>query len=369
MQDTATKVLGLLVEVLQRNHLSATEATCLQYLVEHSWPNDPEARQVEALERLLGINARAIGMLIQRLNKNLAQKHHYPAGSEVRLAIAKGGRAAIQAKTNYRVEPAPITPARAPLFWNAHLSHPQDVLLVSNMPLFFRNPEGTERLRVMAVNTKSEQRAHPVVNAYSASFHYVSLGDFRLGVALTRYFMRKGKELDVRLVPQDRNLVDMENPCDVVEVEHTRNLIAIGNSRVSCLVEDRLKKISPNFHLKDGEPNRIYNAKPAKASGEKAYYEDSPKAGGCYHVLLVRSVRGNRTDTVIAVQNGPALERIAPLLTDDEEFCRVVGQRWCTGAMPESFELLFQVEVGENELVQRTANVKLVASRQGRIGK
>jgi hypothetical protein len=363
MQDAATKVLGLLSEVLQRDHLSATEAKCLIHLVEHSWPDRPEERTVGVLKNSLKKDPKAIGMLIQRLNMKLAQAHHYPAGCDLRLVIGKGGRTAIRAKTNYRVDAVPITPGRGPLFWEAHLRHPQNVLLVSNMPLFFRNPGGTERVRVMAVNTKSEQKAHSAVRAYSASFHYVSLGDFRLCVALTGYFIRQGKELDVRLVPRDRNLEDMENPCDVVEVEHARNLIAIGNTRVSCLVDDRLKKLRPNFYLKDGKPDRIYNTKPDKATGEKPYYKDNPKAGGYYHVLLVRSARDNRTDTVIAVQNGPALERIVPLLTNDEEFCRVVGRPWCTESLPEYFEMLFQVEVGENELVQRTANVKLVASR------
>ncbi|HYP06377.1 MAG TPA: hypothetical protein VER03_09065 [Bryobacteraceae bacterium] len=354
----------LLQEVLQRGHLNEDEAKCLEHLSANSSPDNRAAeRHIRVLEGLLKMREKAVGMLVKRLNAKLQEDYNYPSGCEDRLVISTGGRAAMKARTNYLVRVVTVKVPAKPLFWAAHLQHSDKVVLVSNIPLFFCNPERTERLRVLSVNTTVEQKLHPVVKDYSPSFHYVSMGDFRFCVALTRYFLARQKDLEVRLVPKDRNLDDMENPFDTVNVEKEKNLIAIGNSRVSCLVADRMKKIDPNFYLKDGEPNRIYNKNPLEGSKEEPYYEDNPQANGHYYVLLIRSVRDSRVDTVIAVQNGPALERIVPLLTGDLEFAQEIKRRWPEGGLPSSFELLFRVAVAENEMARRASSVTLVASR------
>jgi hypothetical protein len=157
-------------------------------------------------------------------------------------------------------------------------------------------------------------------------------------------------------------LSDPYNPIDDVNLRETRSVIAMGNPRVSWVVDSMLKSLEPNFFVDRQDPNRIRNRMPE--AGEEEWYEDNLSGGGYLYAVLVRRRQKNRTETVLLVQNGPALEALAGVLTNEEELEKLVFQDpgW-RGALPSYFECLFQVSLGNLEVVERGTKPVLLALR------
>jgi hypothetical protein len=242
------------------------------------------------------------------------------------------------------------------------------IVLATNAPLFFRHRDGEYRVRVMAVNDKASRRDHsrakrrPSLKEFEECFHYVSIGDLRLCIALMTYFLGELGSVETKIVYSSRELDDPFNPSDELNLFTTKNLVALGNPRVSWVVSKLQEHIQPTFFIQDRDQRRIRNREPKPE--EPTYYEDKVAPFGSLHAAVIRHCSKGRVETVVCVQNGPALEAIAGVLTDDAKLKAVMDQTGWKNGFPECFELLFCVGIGKNEVIHRQDAPKLLAWRE-----
>lgn len=305
---------------------------------------------------------------IKRLQQTL-DKYYTGEGKASRqlLSVHAGGKGAGGEGTNYLLQLSWRTVRPTQLFWAGHLALKPEILLVTNAPLFYRDRNAEYRIRVMAVNDEGTYRRHsqeersPSLECCEECFHYVSIGDFRLAVALSSFFSGQGVGVDTRVVYSSRDHEDHRDPPDQVDMQKATNLIALGNRRVSWVVRALQEEMKPNFFIADQDHTRITNRKPQK--GELEVYEDSLVLDGCIFAAVIRRTSRERVETLISVQNGPALEALAWSLMQDDEVAMIAEQAGWTTQYPENFELLFQIDLGKKEAVRRGRHPRLVASR------
>lgn len=341
----------------------------LRHLANLSYPeNYSEARGARELAEALQCSEEHISPNVHRLQQEL-RKYYMKEGKDAshRLSVHKGGRGPTKVGNNFLVEVIWLGQRPTNMFWGPHLAMQVPVVLVTNAPLFFRHSNGRYRIRVMAVNDKSSQIEHskakrqPSLYACEECFHYVSIGDFRLSVALAEYFLDEKARVDTKIVYSTRNLEDPYNPPDQLNLKITNNLVVLGNPRVSWVIDKLQDHIEPNFFIDDREHTRIRNRIPQ--AEELEYYEDKLARGGHLYAAIIRHKAEGRVQTMVCVQNGPALETLAGVLTDDAKLKVVMDKAGWKDQCPDYFELLFRVALGRQESVRREDLPMLVAWR------
>ena len=331
----------------------------LRYLAKHSYPdNRPNSRIGGVI--LKSVGGSDVAHSISRLHQKLKD---YYAGDGIDdpqiLTVHAGGRGSIKRGDNYKVEVKNRRTSFSRLFWQPHLKGDKPVVLATNAPLFFRHQDGTHRVRVMAVNDQNsldnhtKKRRSPVLSECELCFHYISIGDFRLSVALTKFFLLARVHPESKVVYASRELHDDYNPPDSLELAKTNNIVAFGNPRVSWVVKKLQERISPNFHIASGDQTSITNRFLKREAAEKKSYQDDLQPNGNLYGAVIRRKTSSRVETLILVQNGPALEAIADILTDDSKLEAIVSKTGWEDMFPESFELLFHITLGQKEEVIR----------------
>lgn len=349
----------------------------LLYLATNSYPKNLfEARTAENVRRECGwVNEETAWHNCDRLRDLLEEYYDAQPDKDKRrrLVINPGGKGARNKHTNWLVELVRGESSAVRRFWHPHFTDPKRLGIVSNAPLFFRSPKETHRVRVMSINDRhafenhlAQPNAEPDLQGYLECFHYVSLGDFQLSLALNQFFVSERQSVETRVVYASRDSDNPLNPTDRLDLQDCSNLIAMGNRRVSWVVRELETRLRPNFTIPDGDSKRILNQMPRGESRlkEERWYVDQPDDDGRLHVVIVRKVYKGRTETLINVQNGPALEAMATILTDDDLLEPVLAEAgWKDGELPVYFELLFAVPLSKKELTQQDAAPKLLAHR------
>lgn len=371
MFSSETTSSGFLEKLPVYARLSDTHKRILQRLWELSSPdNQYRERTASKLGEFLGWTAQTTVTYVDRLIEEVKAYNGTHMNDAVILQIHQGGKGSIKDGNNYLVEII-RKETKVDEFWKAHvLGEGIPVVLVTNAPLFFLHPSGKHRIRVMEVNKLEARDEHlkakrkPDLEGYRECFHYLSIGDFRLAIALGSHFVRRNCVVDARVVIGDRNLSDPYNPMDEVNLRETRSIVALGNPRVSWVVDSMLATMEPNFYVDKRYPSRIRNRHPEP--NEQEWYEDNLASGGHLYAVLVRKRENKRTETVMLVQNGPALEALAGVLTDHKAIQEQLFEdpRWIS-PLPDYFECLFRVSLGNNEVVARSTRPELLAVRMG----
>lgn len=341
----------------------------LLYLAKHSVPNEPQERSAAKLAGVLKCQIGDVPKYIQRLHEDLIE-HYHERPHRFQVIVHHGGQGAFKLANNYLVELVDLREyPSSRKFWGHHLDHgAMPIVVATSAPLFFRHVDGTYRVRAMDVNSSAERDRHvkesrsPDLSDCEECFHYLSTGDFRLCIELVKLFAREKANVETRIVVRDRNLVDPYNPYDTVDLPATSSLIAIGNPRVSWVVEEIQKRISPNFYLMSGSSPVVKNRRPR--DGERDEYKDVLSANGELFAILIRESAPERTRTLVLVQNGPALEALATTLTDEDSLALILSDpRWRGRELPSYFECVFRVPLGEREFPNRASRPELVALR------
>ena len=364
------------VEELIRNFQAGTVVRqLLLYLATRSFPeNRPEERTASAVAAhfkwgKVGTASRTC----KRLREALDEYYRNPANGapNSRVSICGGGQAVRKEGRNWLVIVEPCGESLTHRFWSPHVAAESEIEIVSNAPLFFRSPDATQRIRFMAVNSSKnlannrENDDLGLIYGFQESYHYVSLGDFRFALMLTRYFSQFQHNVSTKIVYASRDADDPLNPADVIQLPQSSNLIVIGNRRVSWLVRYIEDQLAPNFFISDDSLDRFENRGPIAARDEKTHYQDVLAKNGVIHASVIRNVEDGRVETLINVQNGPALENIGNLLTSDALLKPVFDEmRWTeTADIPEKFELFFMIQMGGKEVPKRRIPPTLIAHR------
>ena len=278
------------LKITNSGYLNGDEKKLLQHLAKCSYPeNLSNKRKVATIAVELDWDEDRVTSCHKKLLEAIHSYYSGPGmGERFLLQVAAGGRAKVGAGENYfvRIIDRELGPNSARFrFWKCHfLNDENSIVIASNAPLFLRHPEGKHRLRILHVNDKATRRAYeergdqPSINGYKESFHYVSLGDFRFCVAACRFFAEMGQKIEVRIVMRDLNLIDLENRTDQIEYGVTKSLIAIGNPRVSFLVDHLQEQIEPNFYIPEDDSQKILNRYPIGVEAKE--FLDVPSPGG-----------------------------------------------------------------------------------------
>ena len=349
----------------------------IRHLAKHH--ASPGNRTAASIAKFLGIKPTAVSTHVKRANDALALFHENdPDGSRLNfsLAIGRGGRGAALKGKNYELE---LTVTVAPIterFWAPHIESKRPVDLVNNAPLCFRDgKKPTRRVRYMAVNELAN--LPPELDGCEACFHYMSVGDFRVATRLIQLLAMPplSKAVVPWIVYGTMDLDDPYNPSDnrTFDLKNATNAVIVGNPRVSWVVRAALEKIQPNFYLTPDDSERIFN-KQSKASfkveksAQKAFepdqrisslesappsFVDDMRREHIVFAAVVRRHTDSRTETLLLVQNGPALDALSGCLCDDESLARVLSASKFdieSGVFPPSFELLFAVHLGRGDM-------------------
>lgn len=349
----------------------------LRFLANCSRPaNNWKARTADKVAQRFGWNGpETAAKQVDRLRESLGDFYAGEGGRHAKygVEILAGGSGAVSRHNNWLVEVVwrgdPVTRR----FWQPHLDGPGQIEIISNAPLFHRSKGGDYRVRVMAVNDKPTRETHiregrqPDLRESEDCYHYVSMGDFRFAQAMVRYFSEAGHSMATKIVHASRDSDDPLNPCDLVQLDKSRNLVAVGNRRVSWVVRHLEDHLEPNFFVPDSSQDHFEDRTPDK-TGTKIEYRDRLEIDGCAHGLIVRSAGPDRVETLVNVQNGPALDGMARLLTSDEllePIFRKVG--WSSARpIPNYFELLFKVAIASKEVPRCGAAPEFLAMRGSR---
>jgi hypothetical protein len=215
----------------------------------------------------------------------------------------------------------------------------------------------------MTVNDRGSYDLHarekrlPSLGDCEECFHYVSIGDFKLSMALSAHF--EG-QVQPSVVYSTKDHEDEFNPSDPFDAAHD-NLVAYGNPRVSWVVNKLQGRINPNFFI-DGSNHRCITNREPKGDELNEYTDNLAKHGKLY-AAVIRQVREGRVVTLISAQNGPALEAVASVLTDDRRLKEFLASTGWGDALPADFELLFEIQLGVKEEVMHKSQPKLIAHR------
>jgi hypothetical protein len=332
----------------------------LEFFRDASFPaNRPQDRTRERLREKFGWNNDdTVNKNVSRLQKALAKAYKLqPREYELRIDPASSRR---QYTDSWRVRVWMRKSSLTFLFWKVHFEAREQLCLASNAPLFFLDKDRTYRKRIMAVNSREKADAVPdLKHNHDACFHFISLGDFCLTHALTRFFERRGCLTYSEVVPSDKNMNNDIWVSSGPDWSKVSNLISIGNRRVSWLARDLEDRFEPNFYVKDDDSKTILNRTPNQ--NESGAFEDSLSPGGSIFAVLVRRVSENRTDTLINAQNGPALQALADALIDEDFIDSVLkATKWQRNEIPKDFELLFKITVGRHEKPDQDKKPELI---------
>ena len=340
----------------------------LVYLAEKSFPSNLSGdRTAKRVAEKFAQTVEAIPNHCKHINAALDE--HYEGegkGARRRVTLHKGGRLEMRRRENYLVTLEWCGPRPTHMFWEAHWDRKDPILLATNAPLFFRNREGDYRIRVMAVNhayardRHQEEGREPQLSTCDECFHYVSIGDLKICVALSTFFTKKGQTVKTKVAYSTQDYDDVfSNSSDKIQPEETSNLIAFGNPRVSWVVTKLQSHFAPNFFLEPHTPAKMLNRRPGP--GEDEFYPDVVGNHGFVYAAVIRSVEDGRAQTMILVQNGPALEAVGSILINDGKMQDLLDKLdW--DEFPTYFELLFRIGLGEREIVQPDT-AKLIAWR------
>ena len=333
--------------VLLRDLAKHSAATCL-----------PLERTPHAISTRLGLKTRdSVPVQIMRLKGYLEEFFAGEgAGLPFRIQIGGGGRHQIHQETNYLIEVSYTMSDACVALWSAHADSGDDVLIASNAPLFYRFPaEGRPdyRIRMPQVNDAHAEIADEAIREKlkdcAPCNHYISIGDYKISTELLSFFhgvLRKRatcyvatsewKKSERRKLPASAD----------------SNVVIFGNPRVSWIFRDWQREIKPEFFVPEGSAESLSIRN--RLEQEMPPYKDRPEPGGRIYAALVRRSGPDGIVTLVGVQNGPALEALAGVLTDDVELRRCIGgvvKEKDLQQFPASFELLFEIPIGPEESV------------------
>ncbi len=325
--------------------------TLLKYLAQQSAPNNnSEARTASAISTRLNLSAASVTTGLARLRDDLTAFFSTNRDSlRWTISLGPGGRGSINSGNNLRVKFEPNPSFRDIDLWADHLNRQEPLTIIANAPLFFRNSTSKHRIRVMQVNDPSAKSAHPILRDSEPCFHYMSIGDFRMVTHLVQHFSRHSSQpIETRIVYSSIHLEDAFHPGDnrTLDISQLSNAIVIGNPRVSWVMKELQTLISPNFALDEDDASSIFNRE--CGPNERPVYTDNLNRAGTIHLALVRHRSPTRTITLLSVQNGPALDALAPIVVKDSAIrnhLAKVGFQADSDQLPANFELLFQVEL------------------------
>lgn len=352
----------------------------LKRLIRHLATNEksPGKRTAASIATALEIEASSVATQVKRANEALAA---LPASDSdggqfgFSLSISGGGRGPSKKGHNYElVLTLPVLPITH-RFWAPHIQATAPVDLVNNAPLFFRDgSRPTWRVRYMSVNDISN--LPPDLAKFESCFHYMSVGDFRIATRLIHLLAAPpvGKEVNPWIVYGNRDLDDPYNPSEnsSFNLASATNAVIVGNPRVSWVVRAALDAIKPNFYLTAEDSESVFNRRSQLSStGDTTpspqfsvdgsvstlecappHFSDEMRSKHIVFAAVVRRCTDSRTETLLLVQNGPALDALSRVLCDDDELARVLGVSGFnvdSDEFPSNFELLFVVHLGRQD--------------------
>jgi hypothetical protein len=270
-----------------------------------------------------------------------------------------GKRLRIPTGTPYRVELVENRPDLDPVewFWYPHFNPRVENLIVSTEPLFFFDPERRCYIRFLDINDESRSpdteairlripEGHPA-RGLEPCFHYQSSGETQAQRILRKWFEEQNWNLSVEA---SREVSDAN--------AWAHNLILLGNSTTNRFIRKLQDDLDIVLHAD--------SISVGKSRGStKKYYDQrtssrSSATSSIYAVVTRRPSLGNqRWATLIASNNGRAIERMAEYLTKPSELQALYNSLNVKPPLPARFQLLFSFKIvdrdtvaGEPELVE-----------------
>lgn len=324
----------------------------LRYLVANAGPDSRYQRTQKAIAEVVfpgqDVDTLNIPLRIARINSKLEQFFKGPGGKlQWRLHVNTAPRGKATQRDHYEVIVERAHEAVLRRFWEPHLLPDVPTRFAYGEPLFAQDHEGLVYTRDVRKN-----EPHNLAAGESVAYPFITLGDLALMWDIGHYLLSRGVPVERSVYRHESKLRDLKAGQSVRD----ENLLVLGTPRSNGAITEYQKDYPFVFTIDELAIRGPH--------GKKFVDKDLPKRTDlrvAYAIIGRRPGIQIGTVTIIASNNGRAIEKAADLLTSDTQLKEFVEREprlsFFNATLPASFQFLIRFELTDHGTFVRSFSV------------